>query len=202
MAALARGQAVQLELDRVGSWTARVEAVMPDRLAVAPLAKVPGDPRDLAGRAVRMAAATPRGMMRLQGLVVAADRTGLIEVELTDDVELDQRRDHVRVNARVPGLIAPRNGEQPPLHTFTLDVSGGGLQLAGAGTHTEIGAPVIVTVKLPDRDPLSTEARVARRTETGSIGLIFEGIGDTEREELVRWIFERQRLERQAARER
>jgi c-di-GMP-binding flagellar brake protein YcgR len=44
--------------------------------------------------------------------------------------------------------------------------------------------------------------RVARRTAEGHAGLILEGISDADREELVRWIFERQRLERAAARER
>jgi hypothetical protein len=201
MSELARGQAVQLELDRHGSWTARVEAVMPDRVAVSPLAPIPGDAAALPGRPVRLASPTPRGVVRVEGVIVAADRSGLLEVELTAEVELDQRRDHVRIAARIPGLVAPRDEGHPPLHTFTLDVSGGGLLLAGAGP-AEVGAPVVVTVKLPDRDPLRTEGRIARRTHAGSVGLVFEGIAETERELLVRWIFERQRLERQAARER
>jgi hypothetical protein len=201
MSELARGQAVQLELDRHGSWTARVEAVMPDRVALAPLAQIPGDAARLPGRPVKIASATPRGLVRVEGVIVAADRSGLLEVEMTADLVVDQRRDHVRVAARIPGLVVPKAGEHPPLHTFTLDVSGGGLLLAGAGP-ADVGTPVVVTVKLPDRDPLRTEGRVARRTDAGSVGLVFEGIDEHERELLVRWIFERQRLDRQAARER
>ena len=113
---------------------------------------------------------------------------------------MDQRREHVRVAASVPGLVAPRTEEHPPLHTFTLDVSGGGLLVAGAGP-VEPGAPVAVTVKLPDREPLTSDGRIARVTESGHVALRFDGIADEQREELVRWIFERQRLERAAARE-
>lgn len=196
---IARGQAVRLELDRHGGWTARVEAVMSDRLAVAIATRLPGDATVLCGRAARADVVTARGVARVQGVVVAADRTGLVELEITDHVVVDQRREHVRVAARVPGLVARRDGEHGPLHTYTLDVSGGGLLLAGAGP-ADLGAPVSVTVKLPDRDPLVTDARIARRSDGGHVGLVFEGMDERDREALVRWIFERQRLERAAAR--
>jgi c-di-GMP-binding flagellar brake protein YcgR len=87
------------------------------------------------------------------------------------------------------------------LHTYTLDVSGGGLLVAGIGPADD-GDEVVVTVKLPDREPLRVNGRVARRTAEGHAGLVLEDISDADREELVRWIFERQRLERAAARER
>ena len=174
---------------------------MTDRLALAVMSRLPVDPATLSGTAAALAVATPRGIVRGRGVVIAADRAGIVEVAITEDIELDQRREHVRVTAQVPGLVAPRDEAHPPLHTFTLDVSGGGILVAGAGP-ADIGTPVAVTVKLPDRDPLVTDGRIARRTDGGYVGLVFEGISEPEREELVRWIFERQRLERQAARER
>jgi hypothetical protein len=201
MRGLARGQAVQLELDHHGRWTAHVEAVMPDRVAIATLARLPLSAADLTGTPARLVVITPGGLARVQGVVLAADRAGVMELAVTDEIEIDQRRHHVRISAAVPGVVAPRDEAHPPLHTFTLDVSGGGLLVAGAGP-AEIGAPVAVTLKLPDRDPLRTDARVARRTADGHVGLVFEGITVPEREALVRWIFERQRLERQAARDR
>ena len=201
MQAVVRGQAVHLELDRHGHWTGRVEAVMTDRLALAVMSRLPVDPVTLSGTAAALAVATPRGIVRGRGVVIAADRAGIVEIAITDDIELDQRREHVRVAAQVPGLVAPRDEGHPPLHTFTLDVSGGGILVAGVGP-VGVGAPVAITVKLPDRDPLVTDGRIARRTDGGYVGLVFEGISEREREELVRWIFERQRLERQAARER
>ena len=199
MREIARGQAVQVELGRHGSWTARIEAVMPDRIAVAALARLPAG-ADLAGLAGHVAIATPGGILRTEAVVIAADRVGLVELELTDELQIDQRREHVRIAASVPGLLAPRATGHAPLHTFTLDVSGGGLLVAGAGP-AEIGTVVELTLKLPDREPLRSEARIARRTDGGHVGLVFHAISEDEREALVRWIFERQRLERAALRE-
>ena len=200
MREIARGQAVQVELGRHGSWTARVEAIMPDRVAVATIARLPAG-ADLSGLGGTVAVATPSGILRAQVVVVASDRGGLIELELVEELEIDQRREHVRVAASLPGVVAPRTMPHPPLHTFTLDVSGGGLLLAGAGP-VDIGNVVDLTLKLPERDPLRTEARIARRTDAGHVGLVFHTISEREREALVRWIFERQRLERAALRER
>ena len=199
MHGVAPGQAVQVELGRHGSWTARVEAVMPDRIAVAALARLPAG-ADLAGLSGHVAIATAKGILRTRAIVVAADRGGLVELELTEELEVDQRREHVRVAASVPGVLAPRTAAHDPLHTFTLDVSGGGLLVAGAGP-AEIGTVVEVTLKLPERDPLRAEARIARRTDGGHVGLVFHAIAEHEREALVRWIFERQRLERAALKE-
>jgi c-di-GMP-binding flagellar brake protein YcgR len=198
---IAKGQSAHLVLDGHGRWTARVEAIDGTRVAVAALARLPGDHAVLSGAQARIAVTTPRGLVHVTGIVLAADRSGLLEVELTAEPQVDQRRHHVRVPARVPGVVGPRDPSTgQPLHTFTIDVSGGGLLVAGAGP-VEPGAPVAVTVKLPDREPLTSDGRIARVTETGHVALRFDGIADEQREELVRWIFERQRLERAAARE-
>lgn len=199
MQGVARGQAVQVELGRQGTWTARVEAVMADRIAVATIARLPAG-ADLAGLSGHVAIATARGVVRAQAVVLASDRGGLIELELTDELEIDQRREHVRIAASVPGVVVPRTETHAPLHTFTLDVSGGGLLVAGAGP-AEIGTVVDLTLKLPERDPLRSEARIARRTDGGHVGLVFHAIAESERQELVRWIFKRQRLERAALKE-
>ena len=200
MRGVAQGQAVELELGRHGRWTARVEAVMTDRIAVAALARLPLGGAELAGAPAQMAITTPRGIVRTQAIVLAADRAGLLELQITEEPAIDQRRDHVRIAASLPGVVAPRNELHPPLHTFTLDVSGGGLLIAGAGP-ADVGTVVELTLKLPERDPLRTEARIARRTDGGHVGLVFHEMPEAEREALVRWIFERQRLERAALRE-
>ena len=196
---LERGQAVQVELGRHGRWTARIEAVMPDRIAVAALARLPAG-AGLAGLTGHVAIATAHGILRSRAVVVAADRGGLVELELTEELAVAQRREHVRITASVPGVVAPRTSEHAPLHTFTLDVSGGGLLVAGAGP-ADVGSVVEVTLKLPERDPLRAEARIARRTGTGHVGLVFHAIPERDRETLVRWIFERQRQERAALKE-
>jgi hypothetical protein len=195
---LARGQSAHLVLDGHGRWTARVEAIDGSRVAVAALARLPSDHAVLSGAQARLAVTTPRGVVHITGIVLAADRSGLLEVDLDGEPQVDQRRHHVRVPARVPGLVGPRDGSVPPLHTFTIDVSGGGILIAGAGP-VEAGSPVAVTVKLPDRDPLTSDGRIARVTDDGHVALSFDGIADEQREALVRWIFEQQRREAAAA---
>jgi hypothetical protein len=194
---VARGQNASVWLVALGRWTGRVEAVMNDRIAVTALAELPPQ-QQILGTAAKLAIATPRGVVRTKGAVLSADRAGIVEIVVSSELEIDQRREHVRIAARVPGLVGPRAAAGRALDTYTLDVSAGGVLVAGAGP-IGVGMPVEVAVKLPDRDPLRADARIARRTEMGHAALVFDDIDEREREALVRWIFERQRLERQQA---
>ena len=193
---VARGQSARLVLHGHGEWTARIEAALPDRLALATLTVLP---RDSAGAGGEVSVSTAIGILRADCIVLGTDRSGLVELSIAGEHHVDQRRAHVRVAARVPGMVATPGHTLKPLHTYTLDVSGGGVLIAGAGP-VDIGTPVAVTVKLPDRDPLRSRGRVTRRTDEGHVALAFDGMDADEREQLVRWIFERQRLELREAR--
>jgi hypothetical protein len=193
-----RGQAVVIELDRYGRFTGRVEAAAGERLAIAALARLPVAPAELAGTAARVAVTTPRGIVRSLAVVMGADRSGLVEVEIVDELQVDQRREHVRVGLRLPGAVGPRDTSVGLLDTYTLDVSGGGVLVAGAGP-ADAGDPVAVLVKLPGSDPLHAEGRVARRSAAGHAAVAFERLDEQARELLVRMVFEQQRLERRAA---
>ena len=191
-----KGQAARISLPGHGEWSARVAASLPDRLAVATTTVLP---RDASGAGGEVSVSTAIGVLRATCIVLGTDRTGLVELSIAGEHHVDQRRAHVRVAARVPGMVATPGHTLKPLHTYTLDVSGGGVLVAGAGP-VEIGAPVAVTVKLPDRDPLRSRGRVTRRTDEGHVALAFDGMDADEREQLVRWIFERQRHELREAR--
>jgi hypothetical protein len=193
-----RGHAVVIDFDRHGRFTGRVEAASGDRLAIAALARLPVDPADLAGTAARLSVTTPRGIVRSLAVVMGADPSGLVEVEIVDELEVDQRREHVRVGLRLPGAVGPRDVERGLLHTYTLDVSGGGVLVAGAGP-ADAGDPVAVIVKLPGAEALHAEGRVARRSAAGHAAVAFERLDEQARELLVRIVFEQQRLERRAA---
>lgn len=198
---VAPGQAVALELEKAGTFNTQVDAVLEDRLLLIPLAKLPVERHRVLGLAAVAEVATPRGIWRAEGVVTSCDEGGRLEIGLAEDPKVDQRREHVRIESRLPGLIVAQGVEgQSALHTFTLDVSGGGILVAGAG-NAPIGTPVRIQVKLPDRI-LESDARIARRTSEGHVGLAFEGMSTGEREALVRWIFERQRLMRAAERRR
>ena len=198
MRAVTRGQTARLELGRHGVWTARVEAVMVDRVAVALTSRLPVAAAELSGTPGKVSVATPRGVVRAQGVVIAADRAGIVELAITDDVAVDQRREHVRVESRLPTAIEPVDAAHAAVHTYTLDVSGGGVLVAGVG-RAEPGAPVEVTLKVPGRATIEAGGHVARRTAEGHAGVVFERIAPHDREELVRFIFERQRIARAEA---
>jgi hypothetical protein len=198
---LARGQHAEVVLGDASAWRARVVSAFGERVVVAFLTQPQTSPATLVGTVVQLAVTTPRGILRAPAVVLGADAEGLLEVDVTDEGKLDQRREHVRVESRLPSAVEPTHGEYGPLRTYTLDVSGGGVLVAGAGP-IELGEPVIVTVKLPERPSVQAIGRVARRTDEGHAGLVFDGIATHAREELVRWIFEQQRLERAAQRER
>lgn len=194
------GQQVVLDVAGLERWSATVHAVVPGRVTIASLVKLPGTASDLVGAPGQVAFVTPRGLLRVSGVVLAADATGLLELAVADDVEVDQRREHVRAPAAIPSLVARPGATLRPLHTYTVDVSGSGLLIGGAGP-VEEGDPVQVTLKLPDRPPLQASGVIARRSREGHVALAFDGIAPADRELLVRFVFERQRLERQAAQE-
>ena len=198
---LGHGQSAELRLADGDAWAARVVKAADELVSVSLDGEPVADPRALTGTALQLSVATPRGIVSAPATVLGVDAIGLVELQLLSPAEVDQRREHVRVEGRLPGVVERVGAGQRPLHTYTLDVSGGGLLVAGIGPADD-GDTVVVTVKLPGREPLRVEGRVARRTPEGHAGLVLDGISDADREELVRWIFERQRLERAAARKR
>lgn len=194
---VAKGQPARIVLLNHGDWTGRVESSLDDRIVVTTLARMPSE---LVGAGGDVTITTPRGILRAPCIVLAADRDGILELSLAGEHHFDQRRAHVRVGARVPGLVAPSGQSLRPLHTYTIDVSAGGLLIAGAGPAAEIGTQAEIVVKLPDRPPLRTIATVTRRTDEGHVALSFDRIDPADQETLVRWIFERQRIELSEAR--
>lgn len=199
---VAPGQSVQLTLGSSGTFNAQVDAILEDRMLLVPLAKLPVERHRIVGLAADAEVATPRGIWRARGVITSCDDGSRVEVGFAEEPSVDQRREHVRIESKLPGMIVPQSeaGPHAALHTFTLDVSGGGILVAGAGTEP-IGTPVRLQVKLPDRI-LETDAVIARRTPEGHVGLRFEGMSTPQREALVRWVFERQRLARAAERRR
>ena len=195
---VARGQTAEVELGAHGTWAARVVSAFGERVVVALLAQPELDEERLVGTAAQLAVTTGRGLLRAPAVVLSADEDGLIEMDLGDETELDQRREHVRVESRLPTAIEHADAAHAPVHTYTLDVSGGGVLVAGVGMAEE-GTLVDVTLKVPGGSIIEAGGHVARRTAEGHAGVVFERIAPHDREELVRWIFERQRVARAEA---
>ena len=110
-------------------------------------------------------------------------------------VEVLQEREYVRIRSARPVLVyAAREGMR--IQSFTVDVSGGGLLLAGPDT-LAIGEELTFSLTLtPGVTPVSGRGRVVRVDPQGRRAVEFESISDLDRRRLVRFIFECQRAER------
>jgi hypothetical protein len=107
-------------------WTARVVKADDARVAVSLDGEPVADLRALAGTAVALSVATPRGILSAPATILGVDPIGLLELQLLAEAAIDQRREHVRVEGRLPGVVERVGKGHRPLHTYTLDVSGGG----------------------------------------------------------------------------
>ncbi len=197
------GTPVELELGAHGDHAARAEWCHGDRVGVAVPGPLPVLASALVGGPAAVVFPTPRGVHRVDVTVVAAARGGLFELLALTPAEVAQRREHVRVAAPLHATVEPADGSRPPLHTFTVDLSGAGVLLAGAGP-VERGDLVSVTVRVPGGgEPVAAaSSRVVRRGATGHVAVAFGGLARADRERIVRYVFERQREERRAARQR
>ncbi|HEY2202256.1 MAG TPA: PilZ domain-containing protein, partial [Solirubrobacteraceae bacterium] len=110
-------------------------------------------------------------------------------------LEVLQEREYVRIRSARPVLVyAAHDGMR--VQSFTVDVSGGGLLLAGPDT-LRVGHELTFQLTLtPGVTPVSGKGRVVRVDSQGRLAVEFESISDLDRRRLVRFIFECQRSER------
>jgi hypothetical protein len=105
-----------------------------------------------------------------------------------------QRRDSVRIELVRPVAMVPDGLRAGWLNGFTRNVSAGGVLVAGADV-LERGDRLRLRFELDsEEDLLDVLARVVRADDDlGLRGLRLEGVGERERERIVRYVFERQR---------
>jgi c-di-GMP-binding flagellar brake protein YcgR len=159
------------------------------------------DPRELlAGRTVSLEFTNRRGVCRIPGSAESAAGESVLHVTATGTVELVQRRDFVRVEAFVPVSYKPDGPDGWTATGHTLDVSGGGFQLAAA-EGLRLGDMRRFTLELGEgEDDLSAVAQAVRGSGDVAFGMRFVEILERDRQRLVRWVFARERLARQIAR--
>jgi hypothetical protein len=135
-----------------------------------------------------------RGRVRLQGEVTLEDRELLRFRELRS-VEVVQEREYVRVPAARPVTVSG-GGSRVAMQTYSVDLSGGGMLLAGPGT-LKIGERIqfrLTTSK--GGPPITGSATVVRTDSQGHRAICFDEIGEGDHRRLVKFIFECQRAER------
>lgn len=135
-----------------------------------------------------------RGRVRLKGTVTLEDRE-LLRFRELHSIELIQQREYVRVQSTRPVLVLT-GSSQGTIQTYSVDLSGGGMLLAGPST-LKVGEQVqfrLTTTK--GAPPITGVGTVVRTDAEGRRALCFDEIGEGEHRRLVRFIFECQRAER------
>lgn len=135
-----------------------------------------------------------RGMTRLAGEALPGE-DGRLKFRVHDLIEVEQRRRFVRVRASRPVRVA-RAADGAVSHTFALDLSGGGLLLAGPD-RLQPGEHVSFRLRLEaGTEPIEGYARVVRMVGTGHPAVTFDSIKPADRERLIHFIFDCERRAR------
>lgn len=148
--------------------------------------------RDLDGLLLEFT--NPAGRVRLQGEVTLEDRD-LVRFRNVSSVEQIQQREYVRVRSSRPVAVIGGSG-QGTVQTYSVDLSGGGILLAGPST-LRIGEQVQFRLTTaPGNPPVTGVGTVVRTDSQGRRAICFDEIGEGDHRRLVRFIFECQRAER------
>lgn len=113
-----------------------------------------------------------------------------------------QRRNFVRLDIRLK-VISNKIDEESEIESFTattIDISGGGI-LFGCNAELSVGQNLEATVFLSDNQTVAANGRVVRVIENSasskhrfSIGFEFTSIKESERDKIIKFIFNQQRV--------
>jgi hypothetical protein len=139
-----------------------------------------------------------RGRIRLRGSFAVEDpaEPDVLRMREPRSIEVVQERHYVRLQVARP-VVVESVRDRSRIETYTVDVSGGGMLLAGPDTlkrGDEIGFRLNIASAQPT---VNGTGRVVRVDPMGRRAIVFESIADLDRRRLVRFIFECQRAERQ-----
>lgn len=185
MTRLRRSQAVRLNIDGLGDVSARVQDAADGRLALVLSVDLELPVESLAHRHAQVEFATAGGLYRLDGDVVRPGAGGVVELTI-DHEERIQRRDDARVQVVRPVSLLV-DGDPLERDATTVDLSGGGLLIAGPAT-LGVGDRLSFALDL-DRAAVGGAGHIVRETQTGHKGVRIDRISSRERELLVRFVF-------------
>jgi PilZ domain len=196
------GQHVRLAIPELGNVSGQVVEVADDHLVVALFLSMQTTPGEMEYEDVVLEYTAVRGLYRRPGLG-RFDVGGVDTIRFlpSAEAELIQRRGFARVDVSVPVVVAV-NDKVPPVLVESLDLSGSGARLQApppGPVDLELGRFVWLEISISDDDePIQARGTVLRELEDGSKGVHFDYIPDHDRDRLVRFLFERQRLMRKA----
>lgn len=196
-------QDVVLTLPSHLQYQARVSRVTDDEIVLVLLldARNPLSPGEVKAMAVEYPG--PRGLVRLEGQGTVATYD-LVRFRLDGAVDVLQRRDFVRVRVVRPLEIACIGEDDQPgewARALTVNVSGNGLLSTGPDTLAVGDAVAFRLAALDDEPPIAGRGRVARIGDDGQRGIAIEQLDGEGRRQLVRFVFEQERIARQRTRD-
>jgi hypothetical protein len=150
------------------------------------------------GRDITLDIATNRGLLHVDAQVLDAPAGEVLEL-LTGHSELIQRREFVRVDAFLEVVATPVPAGAPiPAAVVNISASGAVVsRLAALKTGDEVRLELRLA---PLEPPLEIVARVVRESDEQFRAVHFEQIQESDRERIVRFVFDRQRRERRDGR--
>jgi c-di-GMP-binding flagellar brake protein YcgR len=108
---------------------------------------------------------------------------------------VSQRREFVRFNANRP-VVVYMGQDRRPIQTYAVELSGGGLLLAGPDV-LAIDEKIEFRLTLtPESEPIIGMGRVVRSDVKGRRAITFTEMSDLNRRRVVRFIFAGERAER------
>jgi len=139
------------------------------------------------------------GVARFEGDAVLEDHD-LVRFRVRSSPTVQQRREFFRVRAPRPVVLAVA-GSARIGNAYAVDLSGGGMLLSGPET-LELDDKIRFRLHLDaETEPIRGLARVVRCPSGTERALVFEQITKQDRERLIHFIFDRQRIERAKTRD-
>jgi hypothetical protein len=139
----------------------------------------------------------PYGRVRLSGTAAVEDpaEPDVLRIVGPRSIEVQQQREYVRVRSARPVLVCA-GVDRMEVQSYTVDLSGGGLLLAGPDS-LKVGDKVKFQLTLtPGEALVGGTGRVVRIDRQAHRAVAFEAISELDRRRLIRFIFECQRAER------
>ena len=187
------GQHVTLKIGDLPGMEARIEELT-DEHAIVGLFKPPEPSLAEIGEIEGIIEATSaRGLARLIGTLIQHDnQEDAAKLTFDQGPEVIQRRQFVRIDTTTPVTLTREDGSTVKNHT--LNLSGAGLLLGGP-SDLQMEEPIKLDIEVGEGEPpIHARGRVVRETAEGHKGVRIEMIEEGDRERLIHFVFERQRL--------
>ncbi len=194
-----RPQHGSIEVPEVGSIPALVDVAAGHATAVL-LARPMRALADVVGARVGIDIVTSRGLMHVDACLAGVRDGDVLDLEFSGKAQLIQRREYARVDAYLQVTVSPLPGGDQRIPTVIVNISGSGAVVSHLGSCAP-GDGVDLWLSLSPADAaIPISGRVVRKCDEHLRAVHFESVGMKDRERIVHFVFERQRMELQRVR--